>query len=105
MSRNVYLASAPQSSRIIDPILSVRSHPMKYRRKFLLPLTETGIGEVKSSRKSTGVKTATGGRCGPLSDRDRDGNVLGPTKLLRLSFVRLLLTDVVEECSKRDPHL
>ena len=78
---------------------------MKYRRKFLLPVTETGIGEVKSSRKSTGVKTATGESCARLSDQDRDGDVLGPTKLLDLALVRLLLTDVVEECSKRDPYL
>ena len=78
---------------------------MKYRRKFLLPITETGIGEVKSSRMSTGVKIETGEVRGTVNVRGHDWSKFGPTKFLDLGLIRLPLTNEVEKCSERYPNL
>lgn len=61
-------------------------HPMKYRRKFLLPTAETGIGESKSSRNRTGVKMATREAilAEMLSDPTSDESIMQLTKALGL---------------------
>ena len=82
---------------------------MMNRRKFRRPMTETGIGEVKSSRKSTGVKMATVPKDQKSvehsvgSESRRDGVDL--TKMLDASSFRVLLTNEVQERRERYPHL
>ena len=74
-------------------------------------MTETGIGEAKSSRKRMGVKMATGVR-ETRQFRSRDASrfrskrpCAALTKLLDPSLVCFLLTDEVQERCERYPNL